>query len=113
MCSPAVPMEYIYRYHVREGCRRHLIERAQSDSTLGSFVSGSSIPAARPNLAHSARMNSRVSLAIGAVASAALVHRERKSRKAIERFAAAALETLLNAVEANDEDTGMHVRRVA
>jgi HD-GYP domain-containing protein (c-di-GMP phosphodiesterase class II) len=58
-------------------------------------------------------MNTRVSLAIGAVAGAALIQHERKSRKAIERFAAAALETLLNAVEANDEDTGMHVRRVA
>jgi putative nucleotidyltransferase with HDIG domain len=38
---------------------------------------------------------------------------ERRSRKAAERLAAAALETLLNAIEANDEQTGMHVRRVA
>src|SRR4051812_30019855 len=90
----------------RVGRRRHLNESAQSDSTLGAFVFGSSTPAVRPNLAHSPGMDSRVSLAIGAVAGAALVHRERKSRKAIERFAAAALETLLNAVEANDEDTG-------
>ena len=37
----------------------------------------------------------------------------RRQTQAVERFAAAAMETLLNAIEANDEDTGMHVRRVA
>lgn len=37
----------------------------------------------------------------------------RRGKRAVERFAAAALETVLNAIEANDEDTGMHVRRVA
>lgn len=59
-------------------------------------------------------MTHRASLAaLGIAAGAALVHRERRSRKGLERFAAAALETLLNAIEANDEDTGMHVRRVA
>lgn len=42
-----------------------------------------------------------------------LAMRERSARKAIERLGAAALETLLNAIEANDADTGMHVRRVA
>ena len=31
----------------------------------------------------------------------------------MERFAAAVLETLMNAIEANDEETGMHVKRVA
>ena len=31
----------------------------------------------------------------------------------MERFAAATLETLLNAIDANDRDTGAHVRRVA
>jgi len=31
----------------------------------------------------------------------------------MERFAAATLETLLNAIDANDHDTGAHVRRVA
>ena len=35
------------------------------------------------------------------------------SERTLERFGAAALETLLNAIEANDEQTGMHVRRVA
>lgn len=35
------------------------------------------------------------------------------SRRATERFAAASLETLLNAIDANDAETGAHVRRVA
>jgi HD-GYP domain-containing protein (c-di-GMP phosphodiesterase class II) len=58
---------------------------------------------------------SRVALAgVGATAAAAavLVRRE-QTRRATERFAAAALETLLNAVDANDPETGAHVRRVA
>jgi HD-GYP domain-containing protein (c-di-GMP phosphodiesterase class II) len=59
-------------------------------------------------------MDQRLTLAtLGIAAGAALVQRERRARKSLERMAAAALETLLNAVEANDEDTGMHVRRVA
>ncbi|HXT14559.1 MAG TPA: HD domain-containing phosphohydrolase [Gemmatimonadaceae bacterium] len=58
-------------------------------------------------------MNSRLSIALGASAAAALIQHQRRSRNALERFAAAALETLLNAIEANDQDTGMHVRRVA
>src|SRR5206468_12963988 len=36
-----------------------------------------------------------------------------KGRQAAERMAAAALESLLKAVDANDPDTGAHVRRVA
>lgn len=47
------------------------------------------------------------------VAGVALAYREREAKQTIERFAAAALETLLNAIEANDDETGMHVRRVA
>lgn len=39
--------------------------------------------------------------------------RQRRSRKAVERLAAATLETLLGAIEANDPETGAHVRRVA
>lgn len=58
-------------------------------------------------------MDSRISLAVGAALGAGLIYRERRQRRAIERFAAAAMETLLNAIEANDEETGMHVRRVA
>src|SRR3954468_23297051 len=34
-------------------------------------------------------------------------------RKSAERLAAAALETLLNAIEAADHETGQHLRRVA
>jgi HD-GYP domain-containing protein (c-di-GMP phosphodiesterase class II) len=58
---------------------------------------------------------SRVAIAgAGATAAAAavLVRRE-QLRRTTERFAAAALETLLNAIDANDPETGAHVRRVA
>jgi HD-GYP domain-containing protein (c-di-GMP phosphodiesterase class II) len=50
--------------------------------------------------------------ATAAAAAAVLIRRE-QTRRATERFAAAALETLLNAIDANDADTGAHVRRVA
>jgi len=50
----------------------------------------------------------------GALAAATLLFEHEKSNKqSAERFAAAALETLLNAIDANDADTGAHVRRVA
>jgi HD-GYP domain-containing protein (c-di-GMP phosphodiesterase class II) len=51
-------------------------------------------------------------LALGA-ALGALIVRQRKDSRRSERLAAAALEALLNAIDANDEDTGAHVRRVA
>ena len=51
-------------------------------------------------------------LAIGA-ASGVLLARERMVRRAMERLSAATLETLLNAIDANDAETGAHVRRVA
>jgi len=54
-----------------------------------------------------------VPLFVSSVVSAALLIRERKARRTVERVAAAALETVLNAIEANDPQTGMHVRRVA
>ncbi|MDB4875484.1 MAG: metal-dependent phosphohydrolase region [Gemmatimonadetes bacterium] len=57
-------------------------------------------------------MTNPLPLVLGA-AGGALLAREHKTRVAMERFAGAALETLLNAIEANDPDTGMHVRRVA
>ena len=50
------------------------------------------------------------------VAGAALAYlfvRERRARIVAERMAAATLETLLNAIDANDAETGAHVRRVA
>ena len=53
-----------------------------------------------------------IPLLLGA-ATGALVVREHRERRAAERFAGAALETLLNAVDANDPQTGAHVRRVA
>ncbi len=58
-------------------------------------------------------MDSRLPLIAGLAVGAALVVRERRARGKVERFAAAGLETLLNAIEANDADTGRHVRRVA
>ena len=49
-----------------------------------------------------------------ALAVAALVlYRERQARRSAERVGAALFESLLNAIDANDEDTGCHVRRVA
>jgi HD-GYP domain-containing protein (c-di-GMP phosphodiesterase class II) len=48
-----------------------------------------------------------------AAAAAAILIRREQTRRATERFAAAALETLLKAIDANDADTGAHVRRVA
>jgi len=58
------------------------------------------------------RLNTALTVATG-LSAGALIYRENKSRRLVERVAAAALETLLNAIEANDEETGMHVRRVA
>jgi HD-GYP domain-containing protein (c-di-GMP phosphodiesterase class II) len=51
--------------------------------------------------------------AVVAAAVCALAIRERRLRRGIERLAAATLETLLNAIDANDPVTGAHVRRVA
>ena len=52
-----------------------------------------------------------VALSLGA--TGALVTRERGARRRAERLAAALLETLLNAIDANDPQTGAHARRVA
>lgn len=52
-------------------------------------------------------------MASGAGASAWAWHRDRDRRQTAERLAAATLETLLNAVDANDELTGRHMRRTA
>jgi HD-GYP domain-containing protein (c-di-GMP phosphodiesterase class II) len=51
-------------------------------------------------------------LTLGAGVGALLVRQRRESQRSA-RLAAAALETLLNAVDANDAVTGAHVRRVA
>lgn len=52
--------------------------------------------------------------AIGAIGAMATIwHLARERRQTAERLAAATLETLLNAIDANDHETGAHVRRVA
>jgi HD-GYP domain-containing protein (c-di-GMP phosphodiesterase class II) len=51
-----------------------------------------------------------VALSLG---TGAVLATERGARKHAERLAAALLETLLNAIDANDPQTGAHVRRVA
>lgn len=56
---------------------------------------------------------SALSAAATAAAAALLYRREQHYLRMTERLAAAALETLLNAIDANDADTGIHVRRVA
>ena len=50
--------------------------------------------------------------ALGA-ATGAVLTRQRQRVASVERLAAATLETLLNAIDANDAETGAHVRRVA
>lgn len=54
----------------------------------------------------------RLSVLAG-VGAAFLVARSRRDMKLRERLAAASLETLLNAIDANDPTTGAHARRVA
>lgn len=54
-----------------------------------------------------------IAAGIAGIASGIAIIRARQSRQRMERFAAATLETLLNAIDANDRDTGAHVRRVA
>lgn len=52
--------------------------------------------------------------ALGAASAVAIYAIRRRSRLlSAERFAAAALETVLNAIDANDSQTGAHARRVA
>ena len=57
-------------------------------------------------------MRDIVGLSVGAAATG-LLYREHQIRNKAERLSAATLESLLNAVDANDEVTGAHVRRVA
>jgi len=65
-----------------------------------------------PFLSSPKRMMRILGIAVGA-AGATLLVRERQRRLAAERLAAAVLETLLRAIDANDHETGAHVRRVA
>lgn len=57
-------------------------------------------------------MSRIVSSTIGLAAAATVLY-ERRARSRAERLGAATLETLLNAIDANDAETGAHVRRVA
>jgi putative two-component system response regulator len=57
-------------------------------------------------------MRSQAALGPALLAGSVAVLEGRRRRRA-ERLAAAVLETLLNAIEANDHETGQHVRRVA
>lgn len=66
----------------------------------------------RPLLANDPRMRELIPVSLGAAAGV-LAYRERKGRTKAERLSAATLETLLDAIEANDAVTGAHVRRVA
>ena len=50
---------------------------------------------------------------VAGLAASVLWLRERAARRAAERVGAALFEALLNAIDANDADTGRHVRRVA
>ncbi len=57
-------------------------------------------------------MRQLVPVSVSAAATGLLV-REHAMRTKAKRLSAATLETLLNAIDANDADTGAHVRRVA
>jgi len=57
-------------------------------------------------------MRDLVPISVGAAATG-LALREHTMRARAERLSAATMETLLNAIDANDADTGAHVRRVA
>jgi len=57
-------------------------------------------------------VSSLTPVAVG-VTAGVLIVRERRARMHAERLGAATLETLLNAIDANDASTGAHVRRVA
>jgi putative nucleotidyltransferase with HDIG domain len=58
-------------------------------------------------------MPSRLRTTLLAAGAAAYYLKVRRERSRIERLAAAALESLLNAIDANDPATGEHARRVA
>jgi len=57
-------------------------------------------------------MRRLLSLVAGAAAGTTII-RSRRARARAERLAAALLETVLRAIDANDAETGRHVRRVA
>src|SRR3954462_4557134 len=64
-------------------------------------------------LANPSAMKRTASLSATVAAAGGLLYREHTLRTKAERLSAATFETLLNAIDANDEITGAHVRRVA
>ena len=62
---------------------------------------------------HAQRLAPAIAPTLAVAAVAAVWHLARARRQAAERLAAATLETLMNAIDANDHETGAHVRRVA
>jgi HD-GYP domain-containing protein (c-di-GMP phosphodiesterase class II) len=85
-------------------------------NSLRAGASSSRVLAFRTGMTHALIDRSRwypAPLLVSLVAAGALLIRARKARLAVERAVAAAFETLLNAIDANDPQTGMHVRRVA
>src|SRR5690348_9052369 len=100
----------------RVGHRRHLIETPRSGSPRAGRFACPSFGLPRFLPPPRTMPPSRTSIATASLAATAgtfIVWRELKTRRAAERMAAAALESLLRAIDANDPDTGIHVRRVA
>jgi HD-GYP domain-containing protein (c-di-GMP phosphodiesterase class II) len=66
-------------------------------------------------LARLVRVSSRAAVpaSLFGIGAGGLLLHEHRARQQAERLAAATLETLLNAIDANDPVTGAHVRRVA
>src|SRR5678815_2972937 len=50
---------------------------------------------------------------LAGAAAGAFYYKERRERIALQRLGAATLESLLDAIDANNAETGAHVRRVA
>ena len=99
-------------YSKRRAVRAHDSPRT---TALGSAKGWAREPLAiyrRTVLAQRADMRGIVPLSVAAAAGGLLYHERRLQGKAA-RLSAATLETLLNAIDANDAETGAHVRRVA
>src|SRR4051812_37561707 len=99
----------------RVGHRRLLMKKAPCALHTGPFSHAhhTRTPGAVRRLPLEAVMELPPQTIIGAgtsIAAAFLLKHEHDQGQAAERLAAAALETLLNAIDANDPETGAHVR---
>lgn len=98
--------------------RRYSISHGRPEgSSLGAFCFPAGLRIAQllpygPVLAALRAVRPPLALTLGAGIGALLIRQRREYRRS-RRLAAASLETLLNAVDANDSVTGAHVRRVA